>query len=74
VKNIRRYAELDLTVNISEIDVRISKLPANVDKEAAQCDIYGDLTRAVYREKNFSGLTFWGFTDKVSGRFCASFE
>ena len=55
VSNIRRYSSLGLSVNLSEMDVRISKLPDYADKEQAQCDIYSDILRDAYSEKNFEG-------------------
>lgn len=68
---------LGLTVNISEMDCRISKLPERcVDhsKEGdmggmdlrtfAQKQIYKDVLSAVLEEPAFDGIWFWGFTDK----------
>ena len=63
-RNILRYAELGLSVNVSELDVRTSKLPENVDKDQAQYELYRDTVQVCYGEEAFSGVTFWGFTDK----------
>jgi endo-1,4-beta-xylanase len=63
---IERLAELGLTVNISEMDVRIAKL-SHVKPEArllVQNDIYEKSLTACFRSPHFDGATFWGFTDK----------
>lgn len=67
VENVRRYKELGLSVNISEMDVRIQQLremSSDAVSEQAQCDIYRDIVSQCFSEDNFSGLTCWGFTDK----------
>ena len=63
-RNMKRYEELGLTVNMSEIDIRISQLPEEVDGDVAQSQLYRDTVQACYSEKAFTGMTFWGFTDK----------
>jgi endo-1,4-beta-xylanase len=69
VANIRRLAELGLTVNISEMDMVAStfqgELPAKLE---AQAKIFGDIIRACAKEKGFVGVTFWGYSDKYSWR------
>jgi endo-1,4-beta-xylanase len=71
--NIRRLAALGTAerpflVNISEMDVRISKLPADCSEHlrtVAQCQIYHDvLAAAAASSPSFAGITLWGFTDK----------
>lgn len=71
--NVSRLAALGskehpFLVNISEMDVRISKLPAGCSERlrtAAQCQIYHDvLTAAAASSPSFVGITLWGFTDK----------
>lgn len=54
---------LQLGVNVSEIDVRVGKLPLEV-RDLAQCAVYGNSMKACYQSKHFDGTTFWGFTDK----------
>jgi len=74
-KQIKRIGELGLKVNISEMDVRVSKLPKNdvVEmkngakmniKNYAQSEIYRDVLAAAFAEPAFDGIWFWGFTDK----------
>ena len=60
---IRRLGELNLRVNISEMDVRVSKLPPNV-QQIAQRQIYRDVIAAALCEPAFDGVWLWGFTDR----------
>lgn len=62
-QQIRRLGELGLKVNISEMDVRVSKLPANV-QQIAQRQIYHDIVAAALSEQAFDGIWIWGFTDR----------
>lgn len=68
-RQIRRIGELGLKVNISEMDVRISKLPS-LDPESismkttAQTQIYRDILSAALSEPSFDGIWLWGFTDR----------
>lgn len=57
-KQIRRIGELGLKVNISEMDVRVSKLPEEV-REKAQCQIYHDIIAAALTEPAFDGVWLW---------------
>ena len=64
VKNqIKRLGDLGLTVNISEMDVRVSKLPENL-RQIAQRQIYRDIIAAALTEPSFDGIWLWGFTDR----------
>ena len=66
-RQIRRIGELGLKVNISEMDVRISKLPASACdelKSAAQTQIYQDILSAALSEPAFDGIWLWGFADR----------
>jgi len=62
-KQIRRLGELGLTVNISEMDVRVSKLPTEL-QTIAQKQIYHDILAAALSEPAFDGIWLWGFTDR----------
>jgi endo-1,4-beta-xylanase len=62
-KQIRRIGELGLKVNISEMDVRISKLPENV-RERAQTEIYHDILSAALSEPAFDGIWLWVSTGR----------
>lgn len=67
VANIRRLAALGLTVNISEMDVRIKDLPGDLSsKLQIQGKVYHDIISACVQEPGFIGVTFWGFTDAHS--------
>ena len=68
-RQIRRIGELGLKVNISEMDVRISKLPtaSSADdklKSAAQTQIYQDILSAALSEPSFDGIWLWGVSDR----------
>lgn len=57
-KQIRRIGNLGLKVNISEMDVRVSKLPTEVQTKA-QCQIYHDIIAAALTEPSFEGVWLW---------------
>ena len=64
VKNqIHRLGKLGLKVNISEMDVRVSKLAPEL-RQIAQRQIYHDIIAAALTEPAFDGLWLWGFTDR----------
>lgn len=64
VKNqIHRLGKLGLKVNISEMDVRVSQLPAEL-RPIAQRQIYRDIIAAALTEECFDGIWLWGFTDR----------
>jgi endo-1,4-beta-xylanase len=53
-EQIRRLGNLGLTVNLSEMDVRISQLPPNI-QQLAQRQIYHDILAAALSEPAFDG-------------------
>jgi endo-1,4-beta-xylanase len=62
--NIRRLADLGLTVHISEMDVRISGVPGSQQMRLdAQKTAYHDVVRLCVQEPRCEVITFWGFTD-----------
>ena len=64
-QQIRRLGDLGLTVNISEMDVRVSKLPPDPTlRDLAQRQIYHDIIAAALSEPAFDGIWLWGFTDR----------
>lgn len=75
-RQIRRIGDLGLMVNISEMDVRVSKLPAGAGNDCddnevemdvrtvAQTQIYRDILSAALSEPAFHGIWLWGFTDR----------
>ena len=62
-EQIKRIGKLGLNVNISEMDVRVSKLPEDL-RELAQRQIYHDIIAAALSEPAFDGVWLWGFTDR----------
>jgi len=62
-RQIHRLGLLGLKVNISEMDVRVSKLAPNV-RQIAQRQIYHDIVAAALSEPAFDGIWLWGFTDR----------
>jgi endo-1,4-beta-xylanase len=63
--NMRRLAALGLSVNISEMDVRIRDLPAQTKLET-QRSVYRSIVAVCVVEPRCDGITFWGFTDAHS--------
>jgi endo-1,4-beta-xylanase len=63
--NLRRLADLGLMVNISEMDVRISSLPASTRLET-QKTVYHSVVGLCLAESRCHAVTFWGFTDAHS--------
>ena len=63
--NMRRLASLGLSVNISEMDVRIRDLPAQTRLDL-QKSVYRSLVGVCVAEPRCDGITFWGFTDAYS--------
>ena len=63
--NVSRLADLGLSVNFSEVDVRVGKLPGNmaVSRDAAQRQVVFGSLRAAMQVPNFSGVTYWGVSD-----------
>ena len=65
--NMRRLADLGLTVNISEMDVRIRDLAGGLDgRLERQGQVYQELVGVCVAEPACDGVTFWGFTDAHS--------
>ena len=62
-QQIRRLGNLGLRVNLSEMDVRVSKLPPEL-RQTAQRQIYHDVLAAALTEPAFDGIWLWGFTDR----------
>jgi len=62
--NMKRLAALGLSVNLSEIDVRMGMASGTRDdKLALQAKIYRQLAAACANEPACTGLFVWGFTD-----------
>ncbi len=65
--NMRRLAELGLLVNISEMDVRVARLPGPLGTRLEdQRRVYHDVVAVCVAEPRCHAITFWGFTDRHS--------
>ena len=65
--NMRRLANLGLTVHISEMDVRIGNVPGTEQTRLeVQKAAYRDVVRICMMEPACEAITFWGFTDAHS--------
>jgi endo-1,4-beta-xylanase len=62
-KQIRRLGNLGLSVNLSELDVRVSQLAPEL-RTAAQASIYHDVVAAALSEPSCDGVWLWGFSDR----------
>jgi endo-1,4-beta-xylanase len=62
--NIRRLADLGLTVHISEMDVRVNGVSGSQQARLdAQRVAYQEIVRLCVAEPRCEAVTFWGFTD-----------
>ena len=66
-EQIRRIGDLGLKVNISEMDVRVSKLPEHV-RESAQTEIYHGILSAALTEPAFDGIWLWVSAGKIHSK------
>jgi endo-1,4-beta-xylanase len=65
--NMRRLASLGLSVNISEMDVRIRDVPGTAQARLdIQKSVYHSVVSVCVAEPRCDGVTFWGFTDAHS--------
>jgi GH35 family endo-1,4-beta-xylanase len=64
VANLRRFTDLGLRVNISELDVRIAKLADDqVTRLAIERQVFQRAVAACVQVPGCESLTTWGFTD-----------
>jgi endo-1,4-beta-xylanase len=63
--NMQRLASLGLSVNISEMDVRIRDLPSPTKLETQKL-VYHTIVGVCVEEPRCDAVTFWGFTDAHS--------
>jgi endo-1,4-beta-xylanase len=67
VTNFKRFTALGLSVNISELDVRVKDVVGTqAQKLALQGRIYQRVAAACRQVTRCYGITSWGFTDKYS--------
>lgn len=67
VENFRRFADLGLKINVSELDVRISDLPWDkATNLAIQRQVYHRVVSACMRVRACESVTTWGISDRYS--------
>ncbi len=67
IDNITRFTDLGLTVNVSELDVRVAKLPWDqATKLAVQKQVYHRVVDACVSVSGCEAVTTWGLTDRYS--------
>ncbi|HEU4581687.1 MAG TPA: endo-1,4-beta-xylanase [Polyangiaceae bacterium] len=67
VQNLQRFADLGLSVNISELDVQVRNLGGTrAYKLAVQKQLYQRIAAACSQVEACEGITTWGFTDAHS--------
>lgn len=65
--NIRRFADLGLVVNISEVDARTRAVPGNeASRWQAERVAFQQIVGACAVEPGCEAITFWGVTDQYS--------
>lgn len=65
--NIRRFADLGLSVNLSEVDARTNDMPGTqAERWLAERIAFQQIVGACAVEEGCEGVTFWGFTDNHS--------
>jgi endo-1,4-beta-xylanase len=66
-RDMRRLADLGLLVNVSEMDVRVARLPGDLTARLEeQRRVYHDVIATCVAEPRCHAVTFWGFTDRYS--------
>jgi len=67
VENFSRFTKLGLTVNVSELDVRIANVSGSLpEKLALQQQVYHRAVAACVAVPGCTAVTTWGFTDRHS--------
>jgi endo-1,4-beta-xylanase len=65
--NFERFTRLGLKVNISELDVRVTRVPGSLARKLAfQKEIYNRVAAACVETRRCQAITSWGFTDAYS--------
>lgn len=64
-ENLQRFADLDLDVAVTEMDVRI-ELPADDADLETQAEVYADAVQACLAVSRCVSYSVWGFSDKYS--------
>jgi endo-1,4-beta-xylanase len=67
VANLRRFTELGVSVNISELDVKVASLTSTeAERRASQRQVFHRVVAACRQVHGCEAITTWGFTDKYS--------
>jgi GH35 family endo-1,4-beta-xylanase len=67
LENFERFAELGLSLNVSELDVQVAGLDGTrAEKLAVQKQIYQRVVAACAATRACESVTTWGFTDRYS--------
>ena len=63
-QNIKRFTELGILVNFSEVDVRTRGISDSKSIRLKRQElVYEELAQCLIKHKNFESFTLWGFTD-----------
>ncbi|HEY9675173.1 MAG TPA: endo-1,4-beta-xylanase, partial [Waterburya sp.] len=66
-QNFRRFNELGLQVQFTELDMKIQDGQHGLEERLAeQAKAYGDLVRVCLEAKKCTALITWGFTDRYT--------
>ncbi len=66
-ENFARFTDLGLSVNVSELDVRVAEISGTrAEKLAIQQQIYHRVIAACVATRGCDSVTTWGFTDRYS--------
>ncbi|MDQ2086384.1 endo-1,4-beta-xylanase [Herbivorax sp. ANBcel31] len=64
-RNVKRYADIDMEVAFTEVDIRMNEHASDHDYEV-QASNYGDVTSIAVDNPNVNTFVIWGFTDEYS--------
>jgi len=65
-KYIKRFTELGLRVELTEFDARLRLFKNDPDPYLAQGRYYRDVLEACIKIPGFTGITYWGYSDRNS--------
>jgi endo-1,4-beta-xylanase len=66
-ENIKRFGELGLEVQFTELDIKIADISGSWEERlAVQAQQYANLLRECLRAQKCTGFITWGFTDRYS--------
>jgi endo-1,4-beta-xylanase len=71
--NLKRFTDLGVMVNISEMTVAIDE-PVTQAKLQQQAEIYGRILASALKNPRFTSFQMWGFTDRYSGSYSCVYD